>query len=166
MNYIQLYAKIYDIYPTEHWQLKLPVNPDDLVDPAERILYSTDGDCIKAFQKDIQQNGINFQLKLHPFGLIGDGNCRYWGLRKSWEITRNANHLYAPIDLPYFLGLNVEKDELIIRKDFLNDPHTVYTKRKVIKSKNSFPNIDLESLHRGNNPYTRITNQATFKEIK
>lgn len=163
MSHIQLYANLYDVWPTEHWKLQLPDNPDDLVDPAEKVLYATNGDCIKAFQKDIQKNGVKFQVKLHPSGLIGDGNCRYWGLRRSWEKTFNARFFSVPIDLPYFLGLEVNKGDMNIRGNIINSLIPMYNKKPVIKGRETYPDIDLKSLHRGNNPYGRITNQIHFR---
>ena len=116
MSHIQLYVKIEDVYPTEHWIINLPPDPSMLVDPAEKILYKTGGNCLTAWKEDIRQNGILNQMKIHPSGLVGDGNGRYWCSRENWQSTQNARFRYLPIDLNYFMGLDYQEGRLNIRK--------------------------------------------------
>ena len=100
---IQLFARIEDIIPTEHWVLEEPKN---FYDPEEAILADHEMNCKEAFLPSIREEGIKYQMKVRPDGHIADGNCRYWCARAGR--TAYMGHPFKvgflPIDVKFFVG--------------------------------------------------------------
>ena len=100
---IQLFARIEDIIPTEP-NILIPI--ENFMDPEEAILADHNFNCISAFLPSIQEHGIKYQLKIHPSGHIGDGNCRYWCGRADRKFFPLHPHQagFLPIDVRFFTG--------------------------------------------------------------
>ena len=103
---IQLYAKLSDITPTEGKEVDYIDSPEKCSDPEEfgKNNYTD-------WLDDIRENGIKYALKIHPNGLIADGNFRYW-------CAKELGHEYVPIDLYFYMGLSMNKHLMSIRSDF------------------------------------------------
>jgi len=102
---IQLYAKLADITPTEGKWVRALKSKKDCADPDEFGHYH-----YKDWLEDIKENGIKYALKIHPNGLIGDGNFRYWCAKK-------LGIEYVPIDLMFYMGMTVNDYLMSIRSD-------------------------------------------------
>jgi len=102
---IQLYAKLEDLTPTEGKEVDEVESPEKCADPSEfgKTKYTD-------WLDDIRENGIKFALKVHPNGLIADGNFRYW-------CAKELGYEYVPIDLFWFMGMTVNDYLMSIRSD-------------------------------------------------
>ena len=103
---IQLYAKVADLTPTEGKEVDGVATIEECADPAEfGMTKYTD------WLEDIRTNGIQYCLKVHPNGLIADGNFRYW-------CAKELGMEYVPIDFYFYMGLSMNEYLMSIRSDF------------------------------------------------
>ena len=101
---IQLYAKLEDITPTED-KWTNPVPDEMMADPEEAGHFKyTD------WLEDIKKNGIKYALKIHPNGLIADGNFRYW-------CAKELGMTHVPVDIWWFMGIQKNQYMMSIRSD-------------------------------------------------
>jgi len=118
---IQLYARMEDLTPTEGKEVDPVASPEDCADPSEfGMTHYTD------WLEDIRTNGIKYALKVHPNGLIADGNFRYW-------CAVDLGMEYVPIDLFWFMGMTVNDYLMSIRSD-IPIPRA-FTKTPVVQQK-------------------------------
>jgi len=121
---IQLYAKVADLTPTEGKEVDGVDTIEECADPAEfKHTHYTD------WLEDIRLNGIQYCLKVHPNGIIADGNFRYW-------CAKELGVDYVPIDLPFYMGMSMNDYLMSIRSD-IPIPTTFNGKRPVIHQKYS-----------------------------
>ena len=137
---IQLYAKLSDITPTEGKQVDEVESPNDCADPEEFGMTN-----YKDWLEDIVLNGIKYALKVHPNGLIADGNFRYW-------CAKELGYEYVPIDLMFYMGMSANNYLMSIRSD-VPIPGELYGKISVVHQKHS-----AVPLGHGINPYSSINN--------
>ena len=134
---IQLYAKVADLTPTEDKWVEPAENHNDLEEAGH--FHYTD------WINDIQTNGMQYCLKVHPNGLIADGNFRYW-------CAKDLGMEYVPIDFFFYMGLSMNEYLMSIRSDF-PIPRALHGKLPVITQKH-MPVV----LGHGNHPYCTIDN--------
>ncbi len=134
---IQLYAKVSELTPTEDKWVEENYNP---IDPDELGKFKyTD------WLDDIKKNGIKYCLKVHPNGLIADGNFRYW-------CAKELGLEYVPIDFFFYMGLSMNDYLMSIRSDF-PIPMEFHGKLPVVYQKH----VGV-ALGHGCHPYTDIKN--------
>ena len=132
---IQLYARLADLTPTEAKTIK--------------------GSHYTDYLEDIRQNGIKLALQIHPNGLIGNGNFRYW-------CAKELKMEYVPVDLWFFCGLEANAHLCSLRSD-LPIPRNIYVDKSVIVQKHTpVPLLDGTTPY----PYRYITNLRWLNNVQ
>ena len=157
---IQLYAKVHDVIPTEQKEVKAWEDATAYSDPDEVGKWK-----MEQWLDDFKQNGIKYQVRMHPSGHVADGNFRYWGARElGWD--------YIPIDVMFYTGIRRVGDILTIRGDLLADKRfgtgSLYDKRPIDVGHTTFAEEDgrceYEKLGRGNHPHVYHNRLRFFQD--
>jgi len=165
---IQLYAKLYDVIPTEQKEVKLWEDATVYADPDEVGKWK-----YQQWLDDFRKNGILKQVRIHPEGHVADGNFRYWGSRDLFLKNQIDNYKWGflPIDLPFLLGIKKIGDMLTIRSDII--PYmcrypSIYSKKHVENSSNTWADedgrCDYSKLGRGTHPHLYHSSLKFFQD--
>jgi hypothetical protein len=144
---------IYDIRPCEtFWEI---IEQNAVGDTDQKVWFKQE------LIDDIREHGLKYALNVDEYGIICNGNCRYWAARYLLEEEDDQRFQYLPVQKHFAVGLFYRLLSIVLKgdPDVLDQPEIadhmlairtdlskkiMNIKDKVIPSNTTWPHIEVD----------------------